>query len=160
MENYEVKLHQSYMYSSCRGAPDRETGPRALLHALHHYALWAWADFNLAVSTQTAKLPNLILQPLHALYVLWAWADFNLPVSIPTTKLPNLIPGQILRLYSIYSTLFEHYRRILPVAPWTLCTLRVQNKYTGIALFPGPAQLSVACSTEKRERAQYLFSCE
>ena len=102
-----------------------KTGSRALLHALHHYALWACADFNLAVSTPTTKLPNLIFQPLHALYVLWAWADFNLAVSTPTTKLPNLIPGQILRLYGIYSTLLEHYRIILPVAPWTLCTLRV-----------------------------------
>ena len=33
------------------------------------------------------------------------------------------------------------------------------STYT-IALFPGPAQLSVACSTEKQERAWYLFSCE
>ena len=30
----------------------------------------------------------------------------------------------------------------------------------GIASFPGPAQLSVACSTVKRERAWYLFSRE
>ena len=37
-------------------------GPKTLLHALHH-ALWVkiiLADFNLAVSTPTAKLPNLI----------------------------------------------------------------------------------------------------
>ena len=29
-----------------------------------------------------------------------------------------------------------------------------------IASFPGPAQLSIACSTVKRERAWYLFSRE
>ena len=29
-----------------------------------------------------------------------------------------------------------------------------------IASFPGPAQLSVACSTEKQGRAWYIFSCE
>ena len=29
-----------------------------------------------------------------------------------------------------------------------------------VASFPGRAQLSVAISTEKRERAWYLFSCE
>ena len=41
----------------------RPPGPRALLHALHHYVLWAkiiLADFNLAVSTPTAKPPNLV----------------------------------------------------------------------------------------------------
>ena len=35
-------------------------GPRAPLHALNHYALWTkirLADFNLAVSTLTAKPP-------------------------------------------------------------------------------------------------------
>ena len=31
---------------------------------------------------------------------------------------------------------------------------------TTVASFPGPAQLSVAISTEKRERAWYLFSHE
>ena len=30
----------------------------------------------------------------------------------------------------------------------------------GLASFAGPTQLSIACSTEKRERAWYLFSCE
>ena len=38
----------------------RQAGPRALLHALHHYVLWEkirLADFNLAVSTPTAKPP-------------------------------------------------------------------------------------------------------
>ena len=29
-----------------------------------------------------------------------------------------------------------------------------------VALFPGPAQLSIACSTVKWERAWYLFSHE
>ena len=33
-------------------------------------------------------------------------------------------------------------------------------KWLGIASFPGPAQLSVAISTEKRERAWYLLSRE
>ena len=45
--------------------------PRMLLHALHHYTLWAniiLADFNLAVSTQAAKLPNLILRQIFQLY--------------------------------------------------------------------------------------------
>ena len=47
-------------------------GPRVLLHALHHYALQAkiiLADFNLAVSTPTAKPPNLIPHQLLWLYV-------------------------------------------------------------------------------------------
>ena len=35
------------------------------------------------------------------------------------------------------------------------------RSYEGkIASFPGPTQLSIACSTEKRERAWYLFSHE
>ena len=45
--------------------------PRALLHALCHYTLRAkiiLADFNLAVSTQTAKLPNLIPRQIFRLY--------------------------------------------------------------------------------------------
>ena len=39
----------------------RWAGPRVLLHALCHYTLWVkiLADFNLAVSTPTAKPPNL-----------------------------------------------------------------------------------------------------
>ena len=44
----------------------RRAGPRALLHALCHYTLRAkiiLADFNLAVSTPTAKPPNL--NPRH-----------------------------------------------------------------------------------------------
>ena len=52
-------------------------GPRALLHALCHYALRAW----------------------HRAKILLA--DFNLAVSIPTAKPANLIPRQIFRLYSI-----------------------------------------------------------
>ena len=46
-------------------------GPRVLLHALHYYTLRAKiivADFNLAVSTPTAKLPNLILHQVFQLY--------------------------------------------------------------------------------------------
>ena len=42
-----------------------------LLHALHHYMLWAkiiLADFNLAVSTRAAKLPNLIPRQISQLY--------------------------------------------------------------------------------------------
>ena len=42
-----------------------------LLHALHHYTLWAkiiLGDFNLAVSTQVAKLPNLIPCQIFQLY--------------------------------------------------------------------------------------------
>ena len=45
--------------------------PRALLHALRHYALWAeiiLADFNLVVSTPTAKPPNLIPRQIFRLY--------------------------------------------------------------------------------------------
>ena len=39
----------------------RWAGPRVLLHALCHYTLWVkiFANFNLAVSTPTAKPPNL-----------------------------------------------------------------------------------------------------
>ena len=36
----------------------------------------------------------------------------------------------------------------------------VGGMYVRIASFPGPAQLSVAISTVKRERAWYLFSRE
>ena len=46
-------------------------GPRVLLHALHHYALQAkiiLVNFNLAVSTPTAKPPNLIPHQLFRLY--------------------------------------------------------------------------------------------
>ena len=44
-------------------------GPRALLHALHHYALWAKVIlFNLAVSTPTAKPLNLIPCQIFWLY--------------------------------------------------------------------------------------------
>ena len=49
----------------CRGRP------RVLLHALRHYALRAkiiLADFNLAVSTLTAKPPNLIPHQIFWLY--------------------------------------------------------------------------------------------
>ena len=47
-------------------------GTRALLHALRHYTLWAQiilADFNLVVSTQTAKPPNLIPRQIFQLHV-------------------------------------------------------------------------------------------
>ena len=57
------------MYSLRRGVPGGE--PRALLHALRHYALQAkiiLADFNLVVSTQTAKPPNLIPRQIFRLY--------------------------------------------------------------------------------------------
>ena len=46
-------------------------GPRALLHALCHYALWAkiiLAEFNLAVSVEIAKPPNLIPRQIFRLY--------------------------------------------------------------------------------------------
>ena len=45
-------------------------GPRVLLHALCHYTLWAkiFADFNLVVSTLTAKPPNLIPCLIFRLY--------------------------------------------------------------------------------------------
>ena len=36
----------------------------------------------------------------------------------------------------------------------------VHGQRVRVASFPGPAQLSVACSTVKRERAWYLFSRE
>ena len=48
-------------------------------------------------------------------------------------------------------------------------TLKVLDEVFGIkhaggtvhvASFPGPAQLSVTCSMEKRERALYNLSCE
>ena len=45
-----------------------------LLHALHHYALQAeiiLADFNLAVSTQTDKPPNLIPHQIFWLYSMY-----------------------------------------------------------------------------------------
>ena len=46
--------------------------PRALLHTLHHYKLQVkiiLAEFfSLAVSTQTAKLPNLISCQIFRLY--------------------------------------------------------------------------------------------
>ena len=63
------------MYSRVKG---RWVEPRALLHALRHYAL-------------RTKI---------------TLADFNLAVSTPTTKLPNLIPRQLFRLYGMYFTLF------------------------------------------------------
>ena len=47
-------------------------GPRALLHVLYHYVLRAkimLVDFNLAVSTPSAKLPNLILRQIFRLYM-------------------------------------------------------------------------------------------
>ena len=58
------------MYSSCKGVP------RALLHGLRHYVLRAktvladfnLVDFNLAVSSPTAKLPNLIPHQIFWLY--------------------------------------------------------------------------------------------
>ena len=43
-------------------------GPRVLLHALHHYALWVEIIFNLAVSIPTTKLPNLIPHQIFWLY--------------------------------------------------------------------------------------------
>ena len=58
------------MYSLHREAPGR-AGPRVLLHSLRHYALQAkiiLADFNLAVSTPTAKLPNLNPCQIFQLY--------------------------------------------------------------------------------------------
>ena len=54
-------------------------GPRALLHALHHYVLRAkimLVDFNLAVSTPTAKPPNLILCQIFQLYM-YSIKDFE-----------------------------------------------------------------------------------
>ena len=45
--------------------------PTALLYALHHYMLQAkiiLVDFNLVVSTLTAKLPNLIPRQIFQLY--------------------------------------------------------------------------------------------
>ena len=46
-------------------------GPRALLLVLRHYMLWMkiiLVDFNLAVSTPTAKPPNLIPHQIFRLY--------------------------------------------------------------------------------------------
>ena len=67
--------------------------PRALLHALHHYALQAKITLT----------------------------NFNLPLSTQTTKLSNLIPCHIFQLYSMISTwtvyvlicTLRHSRRIL-----------------------------------------------
>ena len=43
--------------------------PRALLHALHHHRVnIILTDFNLAVLTPTAKLPNLIPQQSYTVY--------------------------------------------------------------------------------------------
>ena len=53
------------MYSSCKGVP------RALLHGLCHYVLRVkitLANFNLAVSSLTAKAPNLIPRQIFRLY--------------------------------------------------------------------------------------------
>ena len=45
-------------------------GPRVLLHALCNYTLWVkiLVDFNLAVSTPTAKPPNLFPRQIFRLY--------------------------------------------------------------------------------------------
>ena len=56
-----------YMYSRVER---RRVGPRALLHALHHYPLQKiiLADFNLAVSTltaKTAKFKSLLIFQLY-----------------------------------------------------------------------------------------------
>ena len=61
----------------------RQAGPRALLHALHHYSLQAktiLADLNLAVTTPTAKLPNLI--PRH--FRLYSIKCMCVTLSIPS----------------------------------------------------------------------------
>ena len=48
-------------------------GPKALLHALRHVlgAKILLVDFNLAVSTPTAKLPNLIPCQIYRLYSMY-----------------------------------------------------------------------------------------
>ena len=56
------------MYARVEG---RQAGSRALLHALRPYALWEriiLTNFNLAVSTPTTKLPNLISCQIFRLY--------------------------------------------------------------------------------------------
>ena len=40
------------------------------------------------------------------------------------------------------------------------CTLMAYTHRSVLASFPGPTQLSITISTEKWERAWYLFSCE
>ena len=53
-------------------------GPRALLHALHHYALHKiiLADFNLAVSTPTAKTAKFKSLLIFQLYGSCSVAEF------------------------------------------------------------------------------------
>ena len=70
----KVLCHMSYYITICTAHIEWcQAGPRALLHALHHYTLQA----------------KIIL------------ADFNLEVTTPTTKPPNLISHQTFRLYGI-----------------------------------------------------------
>ena len=65
--NWQRASAKLALFTAC--VEGRRVEPSALLHALRHYALRAkiiLADFNLAVSTQTAKPPNLI--PRQMLY--------------------------------------------------------------------------------------------
>ena len=80
----------SYMFCTAR-VEWRRVGPRVLLHALRHYVLQAkiiLADSNLAISTQTAKPPNLIPRQIFWLYsmfnqtVLLLSATFTPPLSL------------------------------------------------------------------------------
>ena len=62
-----------YKLAICRAYVEgRRVEPRALLHALRRYYVLRvkiiLADFNLAVSTLTAKLPNFIPGQIFRLY--------------------------------------------------------------------------------------------
>ena len=65
----QVKLAAcSTELATCSAGIERQG--QDLLHALCHYALWAkiLVDFNLPVSTLTAKLPNLMPCQIFCLY--------------------------------------------------------------------------------------------
>ena len=82
------------MYSSRGGAPGGAKSARACITSLR--ALQAkiiLADFNLAVSTQTAKPPNLIPHQIFRLYGMYVvgWEKCNLGKNALLSNLRSII---------------------------------------------------------------------
>ena len=90
-------------------------GPRTLLHALRRYGLRAkivLADFNLAVSILTTKLPNLISRHIFQLYrestdLATLGCDWRLSAWFQESQILQLLGliGQLCMVWYIYEAL-------------------------------------------------------
>ena len=83
------------MYSSCKGSLDRAKSTTTCITSLHVVYKIILPDFNLAVSTSTAKLPNLILCQIFRLYGISSRGALS---NISTTEKVYLHIGESLNI--------------------------------------------------------------